>query len=107
MIKNKATQLTGILAQLIKNLTMKFNTAIANITFVTICLIFTSIDASAQLISEGLKFSSTSVYGTSRSMGIGGAMGSIGADFSSLSVNPAGIGVYRRGEVMLTPSLKF
>lgn len=86
---------------------MKFNTAIANITFVTICLIFTSIDASAQLISEGLKFSSTSVYGTSRSMGIGGAMGSIGADFSSLSVNPAGIGVYRRGEVMLTPSLKF
>ncbi len=40
-------------------------------------------------------------------MGFGSALGSVGGDFTSLSVNPAGIGVYRRSEVMFTPSLKF
>jgi hypothetical protein len=39
-------------------------------------------------------------------MGFGNALGSVGGDFSSLSVNPAGIGIYRSSELTLTPSLK-
>lgn len=50
--------------------------------------------------------SNLTTYGTARSIGFGGALGSIGGDFSCLSVNPAGIGQYRRSELSITPSLQ-
>lgn len=65
-----------------------------------------SLTATAQDEKDALRFSYLSPQGTARSMGIGGALGSIGGDFTSLSVNPAGIGVYRTSEFMFTPSLK-
>lgn len=43
---------------------------------------------------------------TARSIGLGGTGGAMGADFSSLSINPAGIGVYRNSELTLTPALR-
>ncbi|MBQ8652299.1 MAG: outer membrane protein transport protein [Alistipes sp.] len=42
-------------------------------------------------------------FGTARSMGMAGAFTSLGADMASMVVNPAGLGMYRRGEVALTP----
>lgn len=62
--------------------------------------------ASAQDETDALRFSNLSPQGTARSIGIGGATGALGGDFTSLSVNPAGIGVYRSSEITLTPSLK-
>jgi hypothetical protein len=62
--------------------------------------------AIAQDETDALRYSATSVNSTARSMGLGGAVGALGADFSSLSVNPAGIGVYRRSEFTFTPSIK-
>ncbi|MCD6064737.1 MAG: hypothetical protein K0R82_2648 [Flavipsychrobacter sp.] len=62
--------------------------------------------ASAQDETDALRYSFLQPMGTARSMGIGGALGSVGGDFTSLSVNPAGIGVYRASEFMVTPSLK-
>lgn len=62
--------------------------------------------ASAQDESDALRYSMLSPQGTARSMGFGGALGAIGGDFSSLSVNPAGIGVYRSSELTFTPSLR-
>jgi hypothetical protein len=62
--------------------------------------------ASAQDESDALRYSLLSPQGTARSIGFGGALGAIGGDFSSLSVNPAGIGVYRTSEFTVTPSLK-
>ncbi|HTN47309.1 MAG TPA: hypothetical protein VL098_13250 [Flavipsychrobacter sp.] len=56
--------------------------------------------------TDALRYSFINPMGTARGLGIGNAMGSVGGDFSSLSINPAGIGVYRRSEVMITPSLK-
>jgi hypothetical protein len=38
-------------------------------------------------------------------MGIGGAIGGLGGDFTSLSINPAGIGGYWKSEFMITPTL--
>lgn len=61
-------------------------------------------DVSAQDEFDALRYSQTQNHGTARSMGIGGAVGSMGADFGSLSVNPAGIGIYKSSEVMFTPS---
>lgn len=63
--------------------------------------------AIAQDVADVVNFSTMQPQGTARSMGIGGALGSIGGDFTSLSVNPAGIGVYRTSEFMFTPSMKF
>lgn len=62
--------------------------------------------AAAQDETDALRFSTLTPPGTARSIGFGGAVGAIGGDFSSLSVNPAGIGVYRSSEITFTPSIK-
>lgn len=62
--------------------------------------------AYAQDESDALRYSYLSPQGTARSIGFGNALGSIGGDFSSLSVNPAGIGIYRSSEITFTPSMK-
>ncbi len=62
--------------------------------------------AAAQDPAEAYNLSNTTVQGTARSIGFGGALGSIGGDFSAISVNPAGLGVYRSSELSFTPSLK-
>lgn len=65
-----------------------------------------STSAIAQDESDALRYSFLSPMGTARSMGFGSALGSVGGDFTSLSVNPAGIGIYRRSEFMFTPALR-
>ncbi len=42
-------------------------------------------------------------YGTARSMAMAGAMTSLGGDASSMMINPAGLGMYRSGEISFTP----
>lgn len=49
------------------------------------------------------EMSRTQQFGTSRVMGMGGAFASLGADLSSMSINPAGLGMYRNGEMSITP----
>src|SRR4051812_21891745 len=65
-----------------------------------------AVAASAQDLAEAYNLSSLNVQGTARSMGFGNALGSVGGDFSSLSVNPAGLGVYRSSEITFTPSMR-
>ncbi len=60
---------------------------------------------SAQNEEDALRYSRQYITGTARSVGMGGAMGAIGGDFTSLSINPAGIGVYRSSEFTFSPSL--
>ncbi len=45
------------------------------------------------------------LIGTARYVGMGGAMGALGADLSVMSSNPAGIGLYRRADVAGTFSV--
>ena len=44
-------------------------------------------------------------FGTARSMGMAGAFTSLGGDMASMVINPAGLGMYRSGEVALTPMI--
>ena len=60
--------------------------------------------AAAQNSVDVLRYSRTMVGGTARAMGHGGAFGAVGADFTSLSINPAGIGLYKKSELSLTPT---
>jgi hypothetical protein len=52
--------------------------------------------------TDALRFSMTEVLGTARSIAVGGAMGAVGADFSVIGVNPAGIAAYRSSEFIIT-----
>lgn len=53
---------------------------------------------------DALRYSQLTYGGTARFTAMSGAFGALGGDFSSLSVNPAGIGIYRRSEFTFTPS---
>jgi hypothetical protein len=58
----------------------------------------------AQVASDALRYSYIPQYGgTARALGVGGTMGSIGGDFSTLTTNPAGLATYRIGELIITP----
>ncbi len=46
-------------------------------------------------------------FGTARGMAMGGAFASLGGDLTSVSVNPAGLGMYRSSELTLTPMMGF
>ncbi len=58
--------------------------------------------ADAQSAIYGFRFSQPDMKGTARYMGMGGAFGALGGDLSSISTNPAGLGVYRRNEIGIT-----
>ncbi len=71
-------------------------------------LLFLSIfltNTKAQVIGDALRYAYTEPSGTARTLGLGGAISAIGADFSTLSKNPAGLAWFRKSEMVLTPSL--
>lgn len=57
-----------------------------------------SFQLQAQNELDILRYSQSYNLGTARSQGVGGAFGAVGADFSSVHVNPAGLALYRRSE---------
>lgn len=61
----------------------------------------------AQNETDALRYSQNFFGGTARSTAMGGAFGALGGDFSSASLNPAGIGVYRSNEFTISPGLVF
>ena len=60
---------------------------------------------SAQNETDVLRYSLTESLGSIRTTGMGGAYGSLGADLACSIINPAGIGMYRRGDVSLSMGL--
>jgi len=61
----------------------------------------------AQNETDALRYSFLMNGGTARFSSMGGAFSALGADFSTLSVNPAGIGVYKSSEIMFSPQISF
>lgn len=57
----------------------------------------------AQDLADALRYSNYQIQGTARSGGMGNAFGALGGDFTSVSINPAGLGLYRSGELSITP----
>lgn len=62
-----------------------------------------SVSLFAQLPEDVIKYSWQPTNGTARIQAIGGAMGSLGGDISSLFINPAGLGFYKTSEIVLSP----
>src|SRR4051812_15674026 len=74
--------------------------------FLPFCLI-ACLHLCAQLPEDVLRASWNTAGGTARQQAIGGAMGSLGGEISSNFVNPAGLGLYRTNEIVLTPGWSF
>ena len=70
----------------------------------SISVLCCSLSAFAQdtYMNEQMVNSSDDVIGTARFVGMGGAMGALGADMSVIGWNPAGIGLFRKSDVALT-----
>jgi len=62
--------------------------------------------AFAQNEVDALRYSRLGVAGTARIQGMGGAQTALGADISSMSANPAGLGMFRRSEFSISPGLQ-
>ncbi len=60
----------------------------------------------AQNLSDAVRYSVLDIGGTARAVGVGGALGALGADFSVLSTNPAGAAAFRRSEFTFTPTFE-
>lgn len=58
----------------------------------------------AQTLYDGADLSNKGLSGTARFVGMGGAMGALGGDISTIGSNPAGIGIYRSNDVMTSVS---
>lgn len=61
---------------------------------------------SAQETYENAKITKQDLNGTARYVGMGGAMEALGADISTISSNPAGIGMFRRSSVSISGGLQ-
>ena len=64
--------------------------------------LLTTLAINAQTIYDGVNLSAKDLNGTARFVGMGGAMGALGGDISTINTNPAGIGIYRSSEVNAT-----
>ena len=58
----------------------------------------------AQTSYEAAALLNTDLSGTARYVGMGGAMSALGADMSTMSTNPAGIGLYRSWDLAMSLS---
>ena len=74
------------------------------------------LSASLLALAGGLQIKAQDIYtveqisaqdlnGDARYIGMGGAMSALGANISAMSTNPAGIGLYRRGDFSITGSI--
>jgi hypothetical protein len=70
--------------------------------FILLTLFFIYSQGQAQVTSDALLFSENHQTVTARSMALGNALGALGGDMSTASLNPAGIAIYRRMEVGLS-----
>lgn len=66
-------------------------------------LLLTGVSAMAQTPDEALRTAWFTQFGTARNIATGGVMGSLGGDITANHVNPAGIGLFKTNEFVLTP----
>lgn len=79
---------------------MKFIFSVTTLSLLSFSLI-------SQNDIDAMRYSQTFFGGTSRSKAMAGSFGALGADGSCMANNPAGIGLYRKGDVNISFGLKF
>ena len=72
-----------------------------------VSILLSALSCLSQEPADALRYSWYTQGGTARQQAVGGAMGSLGGDISAAYVNPAGLGLYRTGDFVLTPGYNF
>ncbi|WP_455587489.1 OmpP1/FadL family transporter [Bacteroides sp.] len=67
---------------------------------ITAVLAAFALGVNAQSVYDAAKLTDKDLNGTARFVGMGGAMGALGGDISTIGTNPAGIGIYRSNDIM-------
>lgn len=67
---------------------------------IAVVLTTLALGANAQSVYDAAKLADKDLNGTARFVGMGGAMGALGGDISTMGTNPAGIGIYRSNDAM-------
>lgn len=67
--------------------------------YIFLCAAMVAVSAGAQTQYDAFRFSDSELNGTARFVGMGGAMGALGADISVIGTNPAGIALFRGHDV--------
>lgn len=65
---------------------------------------FVALSSQAQDTYDAANFANTDLNGTARYVGMGGALGALGGDLSTMGSNPAGTAMFRRAELALSAS---
>jgi hypothetical protein len=68
-------------------------------------IVFLSFSVYSQSADDALCFSQNFYESTARSSAMGGAFGALGADFSTASTNPAGLGLFRTSYYSVSPEI--
>lgn len=68
---------------------------------------FIPLIALGQFPEDALRYGYPVLSGTARNLAIGGAMGSLGGDITAAYINPAGIGMYKNSEFVVSPGFLF
>lgn len=75
-----------------------------NIIFLSFIISFQSFSQNSE---DVLRYSQSFYQGTARSSALANAFGSLGGDFTAISINPAGLGVYKGYQIHITPGFNF
>ena len=70
--------------------------------YIALMALGASLPMAAQESYENMKIAVEDLNGSARYVGMGGALGALGADMSVISWNPAGIGLYRKNDIAMT-----
>jgi hypothetical protein len=63
--------------------------------------LFFAVSLYAQNENDALRLSDPGILGSARSLGMGNSIGAFGGDFSSIYLNPAGLGLFRNSEITI------
>lgn len=74
---------------------------------ILLVICFVPFKSHAQNDIDMLRYSQTTFGGDARFLAMGGSMGALGANLSTINFNPAGMALYRKGEFALTAGLRF
>ena len=70
--------------------------------YIAMMAIAAALPAMGQETYENMKIVAEDLNGTARYVGMGGALEALGADISTISTNPAGVGLFRRSNISLS-----
>lgn len=73
--------------------------------FISLLLFIVAASAKAQGGDDACMFSQTFYQGTAKALGMGNALGAVGGDMTAVCINPAGLGLYRSGELTLSANI--